>query len=155
MSTLEQRWKRLPKREGAPDIRALRESAQRLRETDRVDFLLRSGMALHDRTRLTMLALMNLAGELTTTELQVVMRLSQPNVTRHLKILKRAGIVVTKKRKVDFEEVKEARSGPRNPSSGPHSPSVQETSGKAGRKMREDGRRAYHSAHPSITRMLP
>ncbi len=84
MSNLEERWKRLPKREGAPDIRALRESAQRLRETDRVDFLLRSGVALHDRTRLTMLALMNLAGELTTTELQVVMRLSQPKGVGHI-----------------------------------------------------------------------
>ena len=155
MSNLEERWKRLPKREGAPDIRALRESAQRLRETDRVDFLLRSGVALHDRTRLTMLALMNLAGELTTTELQVVMRLSQPNVTRHLKILKRAGIVVTKKRKKEQEEREKASSGLRNVSSDPHSSSVRETPGKAGRKKRDDGRRAYHSAHPSIARMLP
>ena len=155
MSTLEERWRRLPKREGAPGIRALRESAQRLRETDRVDFLLRSGKALHDRTRLTMLALMNLAGELTTTELQVVMRLSQPNVTRHLRILKRAGIVTTKKRKKESEGGAKVGSGPRNPS-GDHDPhSAKETAGWRGPGKREDGRWTHYSVGHWIARMLP
>lgn len=69
MVTLEERLQRLPEREDRPSLQELRESAKRRTEPGRLDFFPRWGKALHDQTKLTMLALMNLAGELTSTEL--------------------------------------------------------------------------------------
>lgn len=158
MSSLEERLDRLPRRGGRPTHQDLQETAARLKESERLNSLPRWGKALHDRTRLTMIALMNLAGELTSTELQAVMRLSQGNVGRHLWILKRSGIIKGKTR----HKPKPKKRSHHGWSLGLEPVKAEEPAEKGQRILdggaqvkREDGRRTYYSVQPSTARLLP
>jgi DNA-binding transcriptional ArsR family regulator len=84
---------RLTKGRGEARVKELQDSVERLRKSERTDLVRNWGSALHSKTRLTILSLLNLYGELTTTELQAILRLSQPNVSRHLTILEFVGTV--------------------------------------------------------------
>lgn len=161
-SPLETRMNRMAKGSGAARIQELQESARRLGKEGTVNSLPRWAKAIHDRTRLTMLAVMNLAGELTTTELQAVMRLSQPNVSRHLATLKKSGIITGTTRRRPPQQKRERREwslGIGSPLRANSSEETRKAEGEGeplkGEGSKSDGRRTLYSVKPTTARLLP
>jgi DNA-binding transcriptional ArsR family regulator len=85
--TLRSRMERLT--EGVADerVRRLRETVRAIRGHDDRSLSRRLTMAISDKTRLLMLALINMHGELTATELAAALNVSHATVSEHMKLL--------------------------------------------------------------------
>lgn len=79
-------------------LKQLREARAGLRRNKQVEQLWRWSWGLSDRTRVLMLALIKEYGWLTATELEAALGISQQAVSQHLRVLRRARLVNTKKR---------------------------------------------------------
>ena len=69
-------------------VKRLRGTVRAFRDHDNRDLSQRLTLAISDRTRLLMLALINMYGKLTATELAAALNVSHATVSAHLKLLK-------------------------------------------------------------------
>lgn len=146
-----ERMNRLTGGKGLARANELRGSLETLRGEEKALISRVQAHALANRTRLMMLALINMHEDdrLTATELAVVFHLTHVAVGQHLRALKRAGLVVSTPH-------------PRPPSAAAN-PTLAGTAGDgntwktpgnpSGRPPR--GKWVYYSASPGIARMLP
>ena len=81
-------------------IRELRLSLRFAKKTRVVRALVGWGRGLSDHTRMCTLSLLKAYGELTVTELQVGLGISQPAVSQHLRVLSEGGLVTHRSRGV-------------------------------------------------------
>jgi DNA-binding transcriptional ArsR family regulator len=79
-------------------IRDLRFSLQFAKKTKVVRTLVGWGRGLSDHTRMCTLSLLKAYGDLTVTELQVGLGISQPAVSQHLRVLSEGGLVTHRPR---------------------------------------------------------
>ena len=79
-------------------IRDLRFSLQFARQTRVVRALVGWGRGLSDHTRMCTLSLLKAYGDLTVTELQLGLGISQPTVSQHLRVLSEGGLVTHRSR---------------------------------------------------------
>ena len=84
---------RLTGQNPAVRIRDLRLSLQFAKQTKVVRSLVGLGRGLSDHTRMCTLSLLKAYGDLTVTELQVGLGISQPAVSQHLRVLSEGGFV--------------------------------------------------------------
>ncbi len=89
---------RLTGQNPAVRIRDLRLSLQFTKQTKVVRTLVGWGRGLSDHTRMCTLSLLKAYGDLTVTELQVGLGISQPAVSQHLRILSEGGLVTHRSR---------------------------------------------------------
>ena len=94
------RVSRLTGQNPAVRIRDLRFSLQFAKQTKVVRVLVGWGKGLSDHTRMCTLSLLKAYGDLTVTELQVGLGISQPAVSQHLRVLSEGGLVTHRSRGV-------------------------------------------------------
>ena len=85
--------------DGAARLQELRDSTAVARRHVRVKQLQLWGRALSDETRLVILSLLKVYGELSATELQAALEVSHPTVSQHMRLLIVAGLVKAHKRR--------------------------------------------------------
>ena len=91
--SIRRRVGRLTGQNPAVRIRDLRLSLQFAKQTKVVRSLVGLGRGLSDHTRMCTLSLLKAYGDLTVTELQVGLGISQPAVSQHLRVLSEGGLV--------------------------------------------------------------
>jgi ArsR family transcriptional regulator len=79
-------------------MKQLRASRAEIRRHHRVEKLWKWGWALSDRTRVLMLSLIKEYGWLTATELEAALGISQQAVSQHVRVLRRARLVNSRKK---------------------------------------------------------
>ncbi|MDG6970489.1 MAG: metalloregulator ArsR/SmtB family transcription factor [Nitrososphaerota archaeon] len=89
--TLRSRMERLTEGEVDERVRRLRETVRAIRDHEDRPLSRRLTMAISDKTRLLMLALINMHEELTATELAAALNVSHATVSEHIRLL--AGFV--------------------------------------------------------------
>ncbi len=94
-ATLKERMNRLTDGHGKERARRLRETVRYVSDHERGTLTKYQTRAIANRTRVLMLSLMNMHQGLTETELAAAFNISHAAVSKHLRILMSAGIVLT------------------------------------------------------------
>jgi biotin operon repressor len=98
ITRLKRRMDTLTKGHRQMRMKQLRASRAEIRRHHRVEKLWKWGLALSDRTRVLMLSLIKEYGWLTATELEAALGISQQAVSQHVRVLRRARLINSRKK---------------------------------------------------------